>query len=370
MAASLFAPFEAPLNLEGRARALFLAAARAEALQGEPERRAAVWERAAGIARFVGQEPVFLRFARGRGCEALLSPAALADLETQARYHAFRWEELREAAEASLRALAGAGIRPVLLKGLAAAGSLYDPPSLRPMRDLDILVREDELDRAESALRAGGFRVSAGSPTIDFDRHHHLPPLFHQATGACVEVHHRIAAPGGDLAGFPPPEEVRADARPSPLFGDWADRPGPTGFVLSACVHLTYADKIYRRAQNLLDLTRALDAEGGEVDWERLLRRATAPAAARSLSVPLEYLAREGLPTAPGSVLAELRRRSKLRASEFSLLHALTDRYRLGAPPPWRWISGRLSNVLWSQILRERSALARAFGVLAGALRR
>ncbi|MGQ9592057.1 MAG: nucleotidyltransferase family protein, partial [Planctomycetota bacterium] len=350
------------MKLEDRARALFLAAARAETLGGEPEGRAEVWERAAGVARGVGEEPIFLRFARARRCEALLSPAALADLDTQARYHAFRWEELREAAEAALRALAGAGIRPVLLKGLAAAGSLYDPPSLRPMRDLDILVRADELDRAETALRAGAFRESAGSPAIDFDRHHHLRPLFHEGTGACVEVHRGIAAPGGDLAGFPPPEEFRAGARPSPLFGGWADCPSPTGFVLSSCVHLTYADKVHRRAQNLVDLIRALDAKGGEVDWERLLRAAASPAAARSLCVPLAYLAREGLPTAPEPVRAELVRRARLRSWELALLHALTDRYRLGAPPPWRWISGRVSNVLWSQALRARRALARVRG--------
>lgn len=327
------------------------------------------WEDAAALARRVGQEPIFLAFAKEHP-GAPISPATWADLETQSRYHAFRWEELRESAEAALKALVSAGIRPLLLKGLACVGEYYECPAWRPMRDLDVLVPPEDIARAEEALREAGFR-DGEEGTWNAAEHHHLPPLFHESTGACVELHYRIAPRGTELGDFPAAQQVvRSRTGPSALFGAWADRPDPTGLVLVSCIHLTYADKLNRRAQNLVDLLRVLEMRGREVDWDLLLRSAGSAAEARSLSVPFEYLAREGAPSAPEGVRAELRRRARLRSWELGLLNALTNRYRLGSPPPWRFISGRVANILWSHMLERKNPLLRLLRAAAEAARR
>jgi hypothetical protein len=89
---------------------------------------------------------------------------------------------------------------------------------------------------------------------------------------------------------------------------------------------------------------------------------------ARALAVPLGYLAREGLAAAPAACLEDLQRRSGLRSWELELLWALTDRYRLGSPPGWPLVSGRLANVLWRQAMRDAGLLRRAAALLGEAL--
>ncbi len=49
------------------------------------------------------------------------------------------------------------GLRPVILKGADFARRLYPSPAVRPMSDLDLWVRPEEVERAESALASLGY---------------------------------------------------------------------------------------------------------------------------------------------------------------------------------------------------------------------
>jgi hypothetical protein len=77
----------------------------------------------------------------------------------------------------------------ILLKGGDVAFRLYDSPHLRPMTDVDVLVRMDELPRIVDRLAAHGFRAhysrlthfSRGNPDLAFD--------FGDVT---VEIHHSL----------------------------------------------------------------------------------------------------------------------------------------------------------------------------------
>ena len=52
-----------------------------------------------------------------------------------------------------------AGIRPLVLKGLALAYEYYPDPALRPIRDIDLLLKQDEIKPALDLLADAGFRV-------------------------------------------------------------------------------------------------------------------------------------------------------------------------------------------------------------------
>lgn len=58
---------------------------------------------------------------------------------------------------ATLAALNGAGITPILLKGAHLAAFVYSDPGDRPMADIDVLVHEDQCKIAEKALLDAGF---------------------------------------------------------------------------------------------------------------------------------------------------------------------------------------------------------------------
>ena len=77
---------------------------------------------------------------------------------------------------------------PLLIKGAALCYTLYSEPYLRPMRDMDILLSENDVDQAQELLRNSGFTQS-GAP-IPKD-HHHLPALIKTVEGVkiCIELH-------------------------------------------------------------------------------------------------------------------------------------------------------------------------------------
>jgi hypothetical protein len=238
------------------------------------------------------------------------------------------------------------------------------------MRDIDLLVREADVESAQAALEESGFARDPGHPPERYSDHHHIPPLFHRSTGLCVEVHHHLMRLPPHFEGFPPIAEFWRGTRESRLFPGKARLLEPTLEVLNTCIHITHGDTIGRRAQNLFDLARVLEVHGAAIDWERLVGLAASRDVARSLSLPLAYLAGEGLAAAPASSARELLARSHLRRWEIALLTGLVNRYRIGAPPPWTLVSGRLSNILWRHALRRGPAVVRTFSAVHEALRR
>jgi hypothetical protein len=68
---------------------------------------------------------------------------------------------------AVLGALEAAGVSTMLLRGAAMAVAYYGDAGVRPMNDVDVLVREDELDRARRVADAEGWRKVAGSEPFE-----------------------------------------------------------------------------------------------------------------------------------------------------------------------------------------------------------
>jgi hypothetical protein len=62
----------------------------------------------------------------------------------------------------ALRALAAADVPVMLLKGAHLMDAVYHNPALRPMSDLDLLVRPESAARAVAALSDAGFRPDGG----------------------------------------------------------------------------------------------------------------------------------------------------------------------------------------------------------------
>ncbi len=92
-----------------------------------------------------------------------------------------------------LSAFKAADIEVFVLKGAALANSIYPQAGLRPMRDLDVLVRKQAVQRAQLILLElgfeGDFNQPPGSATI-----HHMPVARRKEGGLSlsVEVHHQL----------------------------------------------------------------------------------------------------------------------------------------------------------------------------------
>jgi hypothetical protein len=85
-------------------------------------------------------------------------------------------------------AFGAAGLRAVALKGVLFAERYYERPAYRGTTDVDLLVRESDLEAAARALATVGYRASEAESEERFRReHHHLHFLHDHA--AELELH-------------------------------------------------------------------------------------------------------------------------------------------------------------------------------------
>jgi len=94
-----------------------------------------------------------------------------------------------------LKILQNEDIPVIVLKGAALAETVYQNIALRPMGDVDLLVKKEDLHRAETTLLNLGYVI----PEIYLEKkdwywkeHHHLTPYLKNIT---IEVHWNIAPP-------------------------------------------------------------------------------------------------------------------------------------------------------------------------------
>jgi hypothetical protein len=102
--------------------------------------------------------------SRCRGAPTL--PAALSDFLSQEDFHSkARARRLVETLAGTVRALRAAGVEVVALKGATLAFFHYPDPALRPMGDLDLLLRDPrDFARATAALVGSGWHVLLDTP--------------------------------------------------------------------------------------------------------------------------------------------------------------------------------------------------------------
>jgi len=98
-----------------------------------------------------------------------------------------RWKEVNAI-------LCNAGIKHILLKGMALEHTLYDSKGLRQMTDNDILIKREDSLKSWSLLQMKGFSHDAiKSPLhkkIILHTGKHLPPLYKD--GYAIEIHHSL----------------------------------------------------------------------------------------------------------------------------------------------------------------------------------
>ena len=170
-------------------------------------------------------------------------------------------------------AMARAGVPFLVLKGAALAHLVYDDSRLRPMRDVDLLVRKTDAARSLDVLTRCGFESSGiVLPT----HHHHMPPMARTQQGATVtiEVHRELL--------YPTPFVSPRD------YDDVIQRSQPFAWGTLTCRTLGFEDMLWHvyahafvtlplrpgamRLLSIADLVHATEAWSDRIDWPRLRR--------------------------------------------------------------------------------------------------
>ncbi len=164
-----------------------------------------------------------------------------------------------------------AGIQALVLKGAALAHLVYPQPGLRPMRDLDLLVRKSEAGQAQQLLTDLGFEVPLLSPTDPLPGKH-LAAATRPVEGLSisVEIHHNLFNIGS------PASLELDDLVVSPLAFALE---GQTAYTLPyeemlwhLCQHLMLIAQPFRLIW-LADIVGLAERFAPEIDWGRVERQ-------------------------------------------------------------------------------------------------
>ena len=182
-------------------------------------------------------------------------------------------------------AMVQAGVPFLVLKGAALAHLVYSDPRLRPMRDVDLLIRKADAGRALDVLMRCGFRISGAAVP---SHHHHLRGMARTLEGATVtiELHHELLPP----TPFVEPrnyDDVIGRSQPFEWDGMHLSDARTRGHVV-ARVCPRVRDLTLRpgamRLISVADLVHATEAWIDQINWPRLKATVPAPAASAARS--------------------------------------------------------------------------------------
>lgn len=174
---------------------------------------------------------------------------------------------LFESAASIVRSFSTAGIETMLLKGAALASHLYGDSGLRPMSDVDILVRPENAVAAIKLLGESGWTTNYRSPEalIPYEQ----AVEFRDGRGGRCDLHWRVLLDGrqdvGDEDFWEASVVTEIEGAPTRAFN-------PTDQLLHVCVHGAEWNDM-PPVRWVADAAMIIRAAESEIDWERLIEQ-------------------------------------------------------------------------------------------------
>ena len=165
------------------------------------------------------------------------------------------------------------GIPVMPLKGAQLARQVYEDPALRPMQDLDLLVKASDLPAVQEALNGAGYRATKTGRNIDYSRHHHVQAV--SKRGAIpIEVHHHLVQANNpftiDI------EAIWRRAVEAVVAGVPVSVLSPEDLILHLCTHAAYNNRFRIPLLALCDIDTAVQQCRDAIDWDQLVQVANA----------------------------------------------------------------------------------------------
>ena len=298
----------------------------AEIIAQEPGAGNVSWSQLCDAGLRHGVAPLLYAELKERGADGIPDPL-LHSLEGQSYASLARNTLIYHELGAILELFRSEGLQAILLKGAALAGTVYPNIALRPMSDVDLLIRAPDLPRVQEMLMARGY-ASYPDRAREFDRSFGRAKMFTRQTPypLSIDLHWRLLEwPRG---------------QPATLLTEWlwgraVERrvAGIPALVLSPeaqVLHLTshLAKHRWQRLLWFYDIAQVLQCYEEELDWDLILAKATEFEILKALQVTLAKTVELLAPPLPPGVLERLESESVgLRGKAAFALLTARDNY-------------------------------------------
>jgi hypothetical protein len=174
-----------------------------------------------------------------------------------------------------LAAICKAGKPVVILKGAALADTVYKNRALRPMSDVDLLVRLSDVPAIKDLLLAMGYLNEQHENTkawcSEFDYHFAFRKQLNRSLTACVEIHWHLESAARpqriDIDGIWD-RAVSAEAAHAPAL-----QLSVEDLLLYLCLH-TCKHRLNGGFRAFCDISEVVRIYGQTMDWEQVCTRA------------------------------------------------------------------------------------------------
>lgn len=166
-----------------------------------------------------------------------------------------------------LKVLKAQGIEVIILKGNALAEEYFSDIGYKPMNDIDILVKKEDLPKIYDQFLYHDL-LTAAPLEEDIKKQekisHHWPPFFDRKFQVFFGTHWNIAAPTRGLE--IPIEDFWKEKEEFTLMGEKFFRLSPAHFILHLCVHLNSAKTGLREVG---DLAMLIEKRSNVIDTDQ-----------------------------------------------------------------------------------------------------
>jgi hypothetical protein len=228
------------------------------------------------------------------------------------------------------------GIPVIFLKGAHLAEFVYADLALRPMSDLDILVREEHLSQVVQTAFDAGYRFFFDKKpenekiSRDYDygiapEFRHFQLLMHLETRCLLEIHCFIASENSPFE--IPAAELWWNAQPAVYNKKPVFLLSPEDLIIHLCLHAAYDHLFDFGLGALYDISIAIKYYGEKLDWREILCRSTRWRTKQCLQLSLHFTKKWLGSEIPDEVFENFHIDNMVDIAEERI-------FRISAPPP------------------------------------
>lgn len=246
------------------------------------------------------------------------------------------------------------GIVPTLLKGISISTSYYPKPHYRTMRDIDILVDNDEVESFESILPKLDYEQRSTYSKEFYDSLHHTMPWQHCKDEIWIEVHKRLFPKTSPCCNAPvfQLEVIKKEIVIDDFYGLNISRLSKEFQIVYIATHWAERFKQISGVFALLDIALIINKHDSELDWNKIISWSNTPYVSNYVYLMLQYLKKSELVSSSSNIDKCLKKLNHtLGFGVGSILNAMINYYLMKGGAFSRVLTTDNVALLWKHLL-------------------